>query len=108
MPPKKIVKKPTRRTTKPTERYVLVTTEHRGIFAGWATDTSGKTVKLRGGRNVFYFAIASEKGFVGLATVGPASGSKIGPPCDMELRNITAVLEVSDIACIRFEGASWS
>lgn len=104
---KKTPAKRSSRAKNPTERYVLITTVHRGIFAGWASDTSGETIKLRDGRNVFYFAVASDKGFVGLATVGPAHGSKIGPRCDMEIRNVTAILEVSENARERFEASSW-
>ena len=48
--------------TKKAEKYVLVTTEHRGVFAGYATDTDGETIKLRQARNCVYWS-AAVKGF---------------------------------------------
>lgn len=32
------------------ERAVLVTTQHRGVFFGYAEDTDGATIKLRAAR----------------------------------------------------------
>lgn len=90
-----------------TERPVLVTTSYRGVFFGYATDTSGDTIKLRAGRNCVYWP-ASQKGFVGLAKEGPHDESRIGPPADMELRGITAVVEVTPEAVERWEAAPWS
>lgn len=54
------------------ERYVMVTTEHRGVFAGFASDTNGDAIKLRAGRNCIYWS-SSIKGFLGLASDGPDS-----------------------------------
>ena len=36
------------------ERAVLVTTEHRGVFFGYATETDGATITLRNARNCIY------------------------------------------------------
>lgn len=75
------------------ERPVVVTTQYRGVFFGYATDTSGDTINLRAGRNCLRWD-AQVNGFVGLANTGPIGpNSKVGPPADMELRKITAVLE---------------
>ena len=38
------------------EKAVLVTTEHRGVFFGFARDTSGDTIKLRDARNCIYWS----------------------------------------------------
>ena len=54
------------------ERAVLVTTEHRGVFFGYAKDTRGETVDLRAGRNCLYWS-ADVKGFLGLASMGPTA-----------------------------------
>lgn len=89
------------------ERYVLVTTEHRGVFAGFASDTSGDTIKLRAGRNCIYWS-ASLKGFLGLASQGPDSSCKIGPAADIELRKITSVVEVTTEAQAKWETAPWN
>ncbi len=89
------------------ERYVLVTTEHRGVFAGFASKTDGEVIKLREARNCIYWS-ASLKGFLGLASTGPDSSCKIGPAADIELRKITAVVEVTTEAQAKWEGAPWS
>lgn len=89
------------------DRYVLVTTEHRGVFAGFASDTSGDTIKLRAARNCVYWS-ASINGFLGLASDGPDSNCKIGPAADIELRKITAVVEVTPDAQAKWEKAPWS
>jgi hypothetical protein len=41
---------PNRKKTDTTERAVLVTTKHRGVFFGYADDTSGDVIKLRAAR----------------------------------------------------------
>lgn len=91
---------------KQTERYVLVTTEHRGVFAGYAIDTDGDTIKLRAARNCVYWS-AAVKGFLGLANSGPDKDCKIGPAADLELRKITAVAEITPEAQARWESAPW-
>lgn len=98
-------KKPTRKAP-PKERAVLVTTSYRGVFFGYATCTDGETIKLRAGRNCVYWP-AGQKGFVGLAHTGPIQGSRIGPPADMELRSVTAVLEVTPEALAKWEATPW-
>lgn len=89
------------------EKYVMVTTEHRGVFAGFATKTDGDVIKLREGRNCIYWS-SSLKGFLGLASDGPDSSCKIGPAADIELRKITAVVEVTEAAQKRWMSAPWS
>ena len=106
MATKKTTAKKTTRKATPKERYVLVTTEFRGVFAGYATETSGDTVKLRAARNCVYWSAAS-KGFLGLAEMGPQDGSRVGPPADVELRKITCVAEVTEAAKARWLAAPW-
>ena len=88
------------------ERAVLVTTAHRGVFFGYAKSTDGDAIKLRAGRLCIYWP-ATQKGFMGLASMGPLDGARIGPPADIEIRNITAVLEVTPAAVDRWEAAPW-
>jgi len=88
------------------ERYVLVTTAHRGVFAGYAKETSGKTIKLREGRCCVYWP-TEQRGFLGLASVGPLSGAKIGPAADIELRDITAVAECTPASETAWRNAPW-
>ncbi len=90
-----------------TERPVIVTTLHRGVFFGYAKDTDGETVKLDRSRLCVYWS-ADVKGFMGLAANGPTAGCRIGPPADITLRNITAVLEVTPAAQAAWESGAWS
>ena len=88
------------------ERAVLVTTEHRGVFFGYATETSGDTIKLRAARNCIYWP-ATNKGFLGLASDGPHKGAKVGPPATLELRKITSVADCTEAAVKAWEAAPW-
>lgn len=89
------------------ERYVLVTTEHRGVFAGFASNTDGDVIKLRQARNCISWS-SSIKGFLGLASTGPDGNCKIGPAADIELRKITAVAEITSEAQAKWEAAPWA
>ena len=86
-------------------RPVLVTTEFRGIFFGYADDTSGDNITLTNARNCIYWPSANG-GFGGLASEGPAKGSRIGARVDkIDLRKITSVSEVADDAVKAWESA---
>ena len=88
------------------ERAVLVTTAHRGVFFGYATETHGEIIKLRAARNCLYWP-ASTKGFLGLASQGPIGRARVGPAADIELRDITCVAECSESAVAAWEAAPW-
>ena len=93
-------------TTKTKERFVLVTTVHKGVFAGYATKTDGETIKLRSARNCLYWP-RKNKGFLGLASEGPVKGSRVGPAADIELRDITCVAECTEAAAKAWEKSPW-
>ena len=87
-------------------RPVLVTTEYRGVFFGYAEDTSGDTITLTNAKNCIYWPSANG-GLGGLASEGPAEGARIGARVDkIELRKITSVAEVSEAAMKAWEAAS--
>lgn len=88
-------------------RPVIVTTAHRGVFFGYALKTSGETIKLSRGRLCLHWS-KDVKGFMGLASGGPTASCRIGPPADIELRNVTAVLDVTEPAVKAWEAAPWS
>ena len=89
------------------ERPVIVTTIHRGVFFGYATETAGETISLKRSRLCVYWS-ADCKGFMGLAANGPTASCKIGPAADITLRNITAVLEVTNPDAVKaWEAAPW-
>ena len=79
------------------ERAVLITTEYKGVFFGYATNTDGDIIKLKRARNCIYWP-TQNKGFMGLASDGPHRDAKIGPPADIELRKVTSVVEVTPSA----------
>lgn len=89
------------------ERAVVVTTAYRGVFFGYATDTDGEQINLRAARNCLYWP-AENKGFMGLAAMGPVSGARVGPAVDLALRGITSVIECSPEAVKAWERAPWS
>lgn len=88
------------------ERYVLVTTAHRGVFAGYASNTDGDIIKLRAMRNCIQWRRL--KGFLELASEGPNSQCRIGPEADGALRNITGVWECTPQAEAAWANAPWS
>jgi hypothetical protein len=98
---------PNRNKDTQAERAVLVTTVHKGIFFGYATETGGATIKLRAARNCISWP-ASQRGFMGLASSGPLDGARVGPAADIELRDITAVVECTQSAVENWEKAPWS
>ena len=88
-------------------RPVVVTTAHRGVFFGYASNTDGETIALKDSRLCVYWS-ADVRGFMGLAANGPTKGCRIGPPADITLRNITAVLEVTPEAAQAWKAGAWS
>jgi len=86
------------------ERPVIVCTEYRGVFFGYATDTSGETIKLRSARNCLYWS-KSVGGFIGLAENGPNADCRVGGRGDLELRKVTCVIEVTKVAAAAWEKA---
>lgn len=89
------------------ERAVVVTTEHRGVFFGYASDIDGEIIKLRAARNCIYWS-ADVRGFMGLAATGPNKNCKIGPAADISVRDITSVMECTPEAIQAWETAPWS
>lgn len=85
------------------ERPIIVTTEYRGVFFGYADDTGGDTIVLKRARNCIYWS-AKTGGFMGLARTGPGPGSRIGAVVtSIELRKITSVIEMTDEAVKAWE-----
>lgn len=84
-------------------RPVIITTEFRGVFFGYADDTSGDTVILKNARNCIYWSAATG-GFMGLASKGPGKGSRIGERvAQIELRKVTSVSEMTKAAVAAWE-----
>jgi len=89
------------------ERPVVVCTKYRGVFFGYATETSGSVIQLSRCRMCVYWE-KSLKGVLGLASQGPTENSSVsGAANSIELRGITAVLEVTPEAVERWEAGPW-
>ena len=89
-------------------RPVIVTTAHRGVFFGYAQDTTGDVIVMTRPRMCVYWDQAT-KGVLGLAATGPTAGCRVtmAPP-KIELRGITCVAECTKEAVKRWEGAPWA
>ena len=79
---------------------VLVTTAHRGVFAGEIADDQDLSVKampLKNARMAIRFG--TTRGLMQLAETGPTSTSKISAPADIPmLHDITAIFAVTEEA----------
>src|ERR1700722_6625602 len=101
-----MINHPNRNKNNEAERAVIVTTQHRGVFFGYAKDTDGAIIKLRAARNCLYWDKAV-KGFLGLASTGPIGQCRVGPAANIELRDITSVIECTADAVSAWESAPW-
>ena len=85
-------------------RPVIVTTEHRGVFFGYAGDTSGTEIKLDNARMAIAFG--TTRGILELAETGPTGRSKISARApSIDVRKVTAVIEVAPSAVEAWEKA---
>ena len=90
------------------ERPVVVCTQYRGVFFGYTADTSGDQITLKRSRMCLYWS-KSLRGVLGLASEGPNSECRIsGPVKSIDLRGVTAVIEMSPEAVAKWEAAPWS
>jgi hypothetical protein len=85
------------------ERPVIVCTVHKGVFFGYASDTRGNVIDLKRARMAIYWG--TTKGVMQLAETGPTSSSKISARADIQLRDITAVFEITPAAAAAWEKA---
>lgn len=88
------------------ERAVVVTTSHRGVFFGYAADVDGAIINLRAARNCLSWP-SENRGFMGLANMGPVKGARVGPAADIALRDITSVMLCTPEAVTAWENISW-
>ena len=85
-------------------RPVIVCTSHKGVFFGYAVDTTGDVIHLKDARMAIYWG--TTRGVMQLAATGPTSNSKISAKADLEIRSITAVFEVAPEALQEWEALS--
>ncbi len=83
-----------------TMKQVLVTTAHRGVFAGQIEDDqdlAAKAMPLSNARMAIRFG--TTRGVMQLAETGPTKTSKISAPADIPmLHDITALFTITDEA----------
>ncbi|CAN5339282.1 hypothetical protein BH10PSE12_BH10PSE12_03090 [soil metagenome] len=88
-------------------QQVLVTTAHRGVFAGEVPDDqdlSAKALALKGARMAIYWG--TTKGVMQLCETGPTSSSKISAVADIPmLHDITAIFAISPEAWAKWQKA---
>ncbi|MER2512823.1 MAG: hypothetical protein ABTQ25_10505 [Nitrosomonas ureae] len=90
------------------KKAVLVTTEFRGVFFGYVTDSKKAPAQLtlKGARNCIYWS-ADCGGFLGLAANGPTRNCRIGRKIsEITLYKITSVTPVEKAAKEAWESAS--
>ena len=91
-----------------TGKHVLVTTRHRGVFAGVLDSQDGDVVALSDAQNCVKWS-TNTKGFLGLAAKGPQQGSRIGPPVPkITLYGVTSVAECTEEATQEWKSQPWS
>ena len=81
-------------------KNVLITTSHRGVFAGQIPedqDISAKSMPLKNARMAIYWG--TSRGVMQLCDTGPTEKSRISDPADISmLHDITAVFDITDKA----------
>ena len=78
-------------------KYVLVTTKHRGVFAGEMESEEGTTVVLTHARCAIRWGTTG--GFLELAETGPNDKSRIGNVAPrIKLHDVTSIADVSEAA----------
>jgi len=93
------------------ETAVVVTTEHRGIFFGYAQghlSLTADTIVLHNARMCAYYS-ADTHGSAGLISGGPADGSRVSPQvAEIGLRGVISIAPASDDAITAWEAEPWS
>lgn len=88
-------------------RPVLVTTLHRGVFAGLIDDDQDLTAKampLREARMAIYWG--TTRGLMELCETGPTKKSRISAPADiLMLFDVTAVMSITPEAWAKWQKA---
>ena len=85
----------------------LVTTKHRGVFAGEIDDDqdlAATAMPMRGARMAIRFG--TTKGLLQLAETGPTGYSRISAPADIPmLHDITAVFAITEEAWAKWQAS---
>lgn len=94
--------------SKNNEKFLVVTTAHKGVFAGLGVPSDAENIELTEARMCVYWS-TNCKGVLGLASAGPTKSCKIGPPVQkIILRGVTAVIEATEDAAKAWRAQPWS
>lgn len=93
---------------KTASKPLIITTAHKGVFFGYGKpELKDKSIRIEKAQICVYWS-ADVKGVVGLAANGPTKNCKISPPAPaITLTDVTSVMEVSEEAAKKWEGAPW-
>ena len=92
---------------KKAESPFVVCTRDKGVFFGYAADTSGDPLTLKRARMCVYWS-SDMKGVLGLASKGPSGTCKISDAIpEIELRGITCVMTCMEEAAKKWEENGW-
>ena len=79
------------------QKFVLVTTEYRGVFVGFLESQDSRTVVLTRAKCAIRWN--TDGGFLELAKKGPNDGSRIGSEAErITLYSVTSIADVTDEA----------
>ena len=87
---------------------MIVTTAHKGVFFGYGTPTTEKTIRIEQAQMCVYWS-ADVKSVLGLAATGPSRGCRVGPPVpSMTIQDVTGIIEASPISEAAWKAQPWS
>jgi hypothetical protein len=95
------------------KRAVVICTAKRGVFFGYTHETGDAiiartTATLFNSRMCMYWS-KETRGVLGLASIGPQKGSRIGPRVpEITCESVTAVIVCSSDAIAAWESGPWS
>ena len=92
----------------PTKKMVVVTTTHKGVFAGYPVgEAKDGTVKLTQARMCVYWS-QDVHGVVGLAATGPSKNCRVTAAApSIQLEGVTAIAECTPEATAAWEKGPW-
>ncbi len=93
-----------------TNKPVVVTTEHRGVFFGMldGQDPADSVVTLTDAQMCVYWSV-DVKGILGLAATGPSTASRVTPAVPkITLQAVTAVMDATPEAVKAWQARPWA
>jgi hypothetical protein len=90
------------------KKALVVTTDKRGVFFGYAEPTEATTIRLEDAQMCVFWDTAT-KGVMGLAATGPTKGCRIGPAVPaITLQGVTSVMEATAAAEAAWKSKPWA